>query len=154
MKSRSDASARVGRDSGGAVIDRPTVVVDASALAKLFLDEAESPAFRAWRDEQIQAGTRFEAPDLLGYEIAHIVSKVLKVQVPGEDSFAGLVRRTVEGIVLHRAFAEIGDFVGEASAYDASYLAVASAMSSPLVTYDRDLQRAARKHGIKVLAPA
>jgi predicted nucleic acid-binding protein len=128
-------------------------VLDANALAKLFLDESESKAFRAWRNGQVEAGARFAAPELLGYEIAHIVAKAFGPTI-GRDRFATLVRKPMEGIALHAAWHAVGDYLEDATAYDASYLATAAASGATLVTYDRELQRAAKQHAIAWEAPA
>jgi predicted nucleic acid-binding protein len=125
-------------------------VLDASAVAKLFLEEPESPAFRTWYRAQVRRGARFAAPGLLGYEVAQLVAKNVKVSAGG---FAARVRQPLEGIHLHPAFDTVGPFVGPLTAYDASYLATAATFGAILVSYDRALLRAAQAHAVPAEAP-
>lgn len=133
----------------GAAPIQADYVLDASALAKTFLDEPESPAFRAWYRERIGEGARLAAPDLLGYEIAHLMARNVGARGP----FRSRVRQAVEGIQLHPAFDAVGPYVDGLTAYDASYLATAAASGAVLVTYDRALVRAGKVHRVPVISP-
>lgn len=126
-------------------------VLDASALAKTFLDEKESEAFRAWYRRSIDEGGRFAAPDLLGYEVAHLVAKNHGIGSPA--AFAARVRLAVEGIHLRAAYDSVGPYVDGLTAYDASYLATAAELGAALVSYDRALLRASKAHGVASLSP-
>ncbi len=129
-------------------------VLDASAAAKLLLNEAESPAFRVWYIHQVEQGATFVAPDLLGYEVAQLVARNFKPPAGGNQGWFGAqVARVVSGINLHAAYQGVGPYVPDLTAYDASYLATASAFRASLVTYDKKMQRAARSRGIALVAP-
>lgn len=131
-------------------------VVDASAIAKLFLDEPESEAFRSWYLTEIEAGSLFAAPGLLEYEVAHLLARNLKPPA-GTDRTAWLAERHDEvlaGIVLdHRAARGSFRWTPAITGYDASYLAAAMAHGASLVTYDDLLLRQARKEGIRTHTP-
>ncbi len=128
-------------------------VLDASALSKLLFDESESQAFRAWWINQITVGARFAAPDLLGYEMAHVVARSLPpTKDPG--AFRRTLRILMEGIALHSTYEHVGPYVRELSAYDASYVAAAVELDTVLVSYDGPQQGVARRRGVVVESPA
>ncbi len=130
-------------------------VVDASALAKLFLDEPESKAFRTWYLAQIQLGAVFAAPGLLGYEVAHLMARNLDVPAKPKDWFAVRHDEALEGIVLHHQIARlIQPFARKLTGYDASYIALAVAEGAALVSYDRVLVREAGAHGVATVSPS
>ncbi|MHB8634318.1 MAG: PIN domain-containing protein [Thermoplasmatota archaeon] len=132
-------------------------VVDASALAKLFLDEPDSPAFRAWYLSEVQRGETFGAPSLLGYEIAHLISRNLKPPAGAKraDWLAQRHDEVMTGIALDEAGARRGcAMAGRLTGYDAAYLAVAAAGPACLVTYDRALVQEAKGQGLRVQSPA
>ncbi len=49
------------------------VTIDASCVAKLFLEEADSPTFRTWYRAMQYHGVKFRAPNLLVYELGNII---------------------------------------------------------------------------------
>lgn len=131
-------------------------VLDASALAKLFLDETESAAFREWYLAQVAARARFAAPSLLAYEIAHLLAQNLRP--PATARLAEWLEErhdeVMSGIILdedaaRRSFPWIGVLTG----YDASYLSTAVATRASLVSYDGALLKAAAKQGLKTHTP-
>lgn len=130
-------------------------VLDASAAAKLFLDEPESEAFRAWYVAEVAAGARFGAPSLLAYEVAHLLARNLKP--PSRDHAAWLAERLDEaltGIELDEgAAARVFQWTRALTAYDASYLAVAASTGATLVSYDRALIQEAARSGIPTRSP-
>lgn len=127
-------------------------VLDASALAKLVLDEDESAAFRRWYRERIAEGARFAAPGLLGYEMAELVARNVR-PAPSPQAFQALIRNLVEGVRLDPAFDAVGPYLLRTTAYDASYLATAAEAQAVLVTYDHALLRAAKAHSVPAEAP-
>ncbi|MEK6976313.1 MAG: type II toxin-antitoxin system VapC family toxin [Candidatus Thermoplasmatota archaeon] len=131
--------------------DPEPFVVDASAITKLFLDEPESVAFRTWYGDRAVAGSRMHSPELLGYEVANVLAKSRPEWAP--QDFSKALQAALGGIELSRSFLAVGAFLPDASAYDANYLAVARSTNAALVTYDRDLVRAAARHGIRVHIP-
>lgn len=131
-------------------------VVDASALAKLFLNEPESDAFRAWYLTEVQAGAKFAAPGLLAYEIAHLLGRNLKPPAPARAAewLAERHDEVMTGVALdegaaRRSFPWIGTLTG----YDASYLSTATATRASLVSYDEALLKAAARQGVKTHTP-
>ena len=119
-------------------------ILDASALAKEIVEEVESPRFRSWHDERLREGARVESCELLPYEMAQVGRRLGRYQ----DAV-----RLVEGMRLHRTFADLAPFLEILTAYDASYLAAAQALGATLVTYDAGMLDAAAKHGIAVVSP-
>ena len=131
-------------------------VLDASALAKLFLEEPESERFREWYVTEVHRGATFGAPGLVAYEVAHLLGK--KVTPPdGEDAASWLAQRhddVLDGIELdHRAPREVFAWMERLSGYDASYLAAAYAAAATLVSYDAALRKAAARAGVATVAP-
>lgn len=121
-------------------------VIDASALAKLVLDERESPAFRAWYRDCVSHGERLFAPDLLPYELANTLWRRLSdPRALPEDATRDIVRDALIHVDLdHEAWARIGPWRGRLTAYDAAYLSLAAAKGATLVTYDERLAAVAR----------
>lgn len=137
--------------------ERVDFVIDTSAVAKLFLDEPESGAFRAWYVAQIDAGATFGAPFLLGYEVAHLLARNLRPPA-GERAAGWLEARFDEamaGIALDEGAARAAlAWADGLTVYDASYLAAAASAAAGLVTYDAALARAAKRAGVETRAPA
>lgn len=131
-------------------------VLDASAVAKLFLDEPESAAFRSWYLQEVEAGAIFAAPSLLSYEVAHLLARNL-APPRGASAPEWLAERhddVLSGILLDEGAARrVFPWVGALTGYDASYLAVAVAARASLVTYDATLLKEARKQGVPTHTP-
>lgn len=126
-------------------------VMDASAAAKLFLNEPATPHFRAW---YVQVSLQTEgllAPSLLRYELGQILVR--------EDRRDAAKRRDVldqatAGLVFDdRTASAAFDHAPPLSFYDAAYLALALDAKAALVTYDRELLAAAKAAGCKTLSP-
>ena len=129
-------------------------VVDASAMAKVFVVEPETAYMRAWLDGALHSAARLHAPSLLLYELANVVAHVRpRLDYPGDDPARALVRETTGGIHIDPdAWARVDPWLDRLSAYDASYLALAVAKAATLVTYDRKLRAVAKDH-VPVLSP-
>ncbi len=124
---------------------RPLLVVDASVLAATLFAEPTSVDVRGW-----MSGHRLCAPVLLNLEIANIAHqkvrrKLMSIEAAHTalDEFEAIdlatyAVPTLEAFGLARHFG--------LSAYDAAYLWLASALGTPLATYDRQLGNAARIH--------
>lgn len=121
-------------------------VLDASALAKTFVREAESPAMLDWLDDVMRKGSRFHAPDLLAYELTQVVWRYrTTLRYAGDDPARAIVREATQGIDLdHDAWSRVDPYLDEVTAYDAAYLALAVAKGATLVTYDKNLKKAAQ----------
>ena len=125
--------------------------LDTSALAKLVVAEAETPALRAWVDQQ---GQPLVSSDLARTELARAVRRV----APDRMTQAQAVLDSVILLALPPAiFASAGrvDPI-ELRSLDAIHLAAALELGDDLdglVAYDERLQAAARLNGIAVLSP-
>ncbi len=135
-------------------------VVDAGVGIKLFLSEADSPLaealFESLADNPF---AQFFVPDLFFIECANILWKyVRRFQYPIHDAASDIesLRLLALDVVstadlLPKAFAIATKH--EITAYDACYVALASALGVPLITADRKLANRMIAHGfdIKVL---
>lgn len=129
-------------------------VVDASALAKTFLDEEHADAFRGFVKDAIEANTDLVAPTLISYEMGNIVAAQFPEAEPEEQGqiladALTLVRRTpIEAPTRVLGFADdAGSF------YDASYLWTARREEAQLVTYDEELALATEVHDVPLVQP-
>lgn len=117
------------------------VVVDASSLAAILFDEPAGPV-----TAERLAGCNLIAPSLLPYELANIARRKslaepdrateIAAQIRGYNGFAIQERRCSQSAVMALAL-EIG-----LSAYDASYLLLATQLGAELITLDWELERA------------
>lgn len=118
------------------------IVADSSAFVEILLDSGLSSTFQS---RLFGARQRVFAPHLVDLEI----SQVLRRHV-GNGSMTGVaagealedwlflpVTRMAHAPLLNRVF----ELRANASAYDASYLALAEALDAPLVTHDAKLSR-------------
>lgn len=119
---------------------RPPAVADCSVLAAVLFDERE-------RDEAVEAlaGKELCAPDLIDHELAsvavrksrHLTEQTI-VQAFRDLARLKLTRYRVEPQTQWRLAVQFN-----LSAYDAAYLALASELNAPLLTFDRRLGEAA-----------
>lgn len=126
-----------------------TYVVDASSLAKLFLEDEGYEAFRTWFGETVHRGDTLLAPRLLRYEIGNVVQREYG-QEPLDDRVEivteALRHLRFEDADLRDAFEAAGDL----TFYDAAYLALARKEGAPLVTADRRVADRATEIGLEV----
>jgi predicted nucleic acid-binding protein len=123
-------------------------VLDASAVALLFLDQPRSTEFESWYHERRKSRCRFFAPDLLPYELANILHRErgATTDAKNPDYLVQIVRDATQGIVLETdSWTRTWSWAGTLSAYDAAYAALADAKDATLVTYDEGLTKAAMK---------
>jgi len=119
------------------------IVVDASALVELLL-ETDSGAVVARRLSE--AGYDGGAPHLLDVEVAHALRRLeQQEELTAARAFDALqdlhdfpLRRYPHDLLLPR----IWELRRNVTAYDATYIALAEALDSPLLTCDRRLARA------------
>lgn len=125
-------------------------VVDASAVAKLFLDEPESMSFRDWWYASLGAGAPFYAPSLMRFEVGNLVVRNLKAldatqrRRAWREALAGV---TWDDDAVPAAFEHTS---GGLTFYDAAYVALAAARKASLVTFDDEMARVARAEGVKL----
>lgn len=126
-------------------------VLDASAVAKLFLNEVHSDALRDWFFERRLAGDELLAPPLLPFEIGHTIHVGLgRSGAEGRDVLDAALR----GIKLvGSALGDSFDLLDSCTFYDAAYVALAIRAKSPLVTYDERMRRLGRRLGVSAVSP-
>jgi predicted nucleic acid-binding protein len=120
------------------------LLVDANVVAYLLIQGDKTPQARdLWAMDR-----DWHAPRLLAYELANVFAQLVRQQaisleagIAGLEGAAGLVRLHEQEHSVARIL-EIASKL-HVSAYDASYLAAAEALGTPLVTEDRRLLRAA-----------
>jgi predicted nucleic acid-binding protein len=117
-------------------------VVDASAIGAVLFAEAAGDRVAA----QLH-GARLVAPALLGYELASVCLKKMRVNPEQRAGFLAMFLSWGEmGIELvdieHSGVLSVAEKFGLTS-YDASYLWLAQRLNAELVTLDRRLARAA-----------
>ena len=131
------------------------IVVDASAAFDAVV--GQDPLGRA--SKRLAAEDELIAPYLIDVEFLHALRRSVLGGVLGLDR-ASDARNDFADLVLarypHEPFIDrIWDLRGALSAYDASYLALAEAISIPLVTCDRGLATVAKRTvAVELFAPA
>ena len=139
----------------------PSVVVDASVVVALYVEEPASVSARDALITALAGGARLHAPDLLLIEAANAFWKrVSREELDSQDAIAAIEDLSnVSDITLHRLE---GDLVVPAlsialseglTAYDAAYVALASHLEAVLVSCDRKLIPGAEKAGIRSVQP-
>jgi len=124
--------------------------VDASALAKLILDEPGSDAMRRWYVESERAVTS---------RVGVVEAYRAAARRPHDPAHLDLILRSIEIVEFDAAIAKSAVSVGPPAlkTLDAIHLASALAMLNELdafVTYDNRLAEAGRAIGLPVIAPA
>jgi predicted nucleic acid-binding protein len=129
----------------------PAYYVDSSALVKLIVLEAESPALRRWIDET--------SADLIASDLAR--AEVLRAtrRVGGDVVLARDVLDSIELVALDRSMFDAAGRLDPdvLRTPDALHLVAALALGDDLagmVTYDDRMAYAAISHGIAALAPS
>jgi predicted nucleic acid-binding protein len=123
------------------------IVVDASAVLEVLL---HTPLGAAIESRMLGAGETLHAPHLLDIEIVQVVRRfTIAAEIEAEraqsalDDFIALpIWRHPHGLLLPRVWALRDNF----TAYDAAYVALAEVLDATLLTHDRRLAAAARRH--------
>lgn len=126
------------------------VVIDASALATLLFDEPSAERVETAADEVF-----LYAPSLLPYELASVACKKIERHPDREPGLlAALDLLTSMRIDLVAVPPEDLARLAAASglsAYDAAYFWLARRLGASLLTLDRSLSAAAKRHGVPCL---
>lgn len=113
------------------------IVVDASAALSALL--TEGPARRLLRDEQLCC------PHLVDSEVASGLRRGVRVKrLPAEAAWAALQawrRLAVHRFPIHPLLDRVWQLRDNLTAYDATYVALAESLDSPLATADARLSR-------------
>lgn len=122
-------------------------VVDASALVALLLDPGALPVLA----DGLRAGaTAYLAPALCDIEVASAFRNLERrgavTERRARAGLAVLADLPVERVDHRSLLPRILDLRQNFSAYDAAYVALAEALAAPLVTRDRRLAQAVRRH--------
>lgn len=124
--------------------------LDSSALVKLVLAEAESPAL----EHHLGARSHSVSCALVYVEVVRAVRR------QGSDAIAGARRllATIDLIELDEPLLHTAsDIEADLRSLDAIHVAAALSLGEDLdelITYDRRMARAAEDHGLAVVAPA
>lgn len=139
---------------GAALVAR--AVVDANALLVLVLND-DRQQLVAEAVSRLDGDQPIHGPYLLVSEVANALHRAVRVGVISRQD-AGLAARELDrsGIVLYRPPSIAGllstvEELGQASAYDATYVALATSLRAPLLTLDQRLARSAEAHGLTLL---
>jgi len=127
-----------------------TLVVDASALVELTGPRAEAIAAMLGR-------RHLDAPEIITLEIAQILRREVRLERRTGTEAGAAMRWILDhpGITTHQHRAlgwRVWSLRDNFTAYDASYVALAELLDSPLVTIDRHLARVATRY-VDVIVP-
>jgi predicted nucleic acid-binding protein len=128
-------------------------VLDSSALAKTFLDEAESAGFRRWLRDRLDAGEPLLSPTLVPYELGETVRQKKAGSPEDRARIVETASRIVQLVGHEALLAEAFRHTLKLSFYDSAFVALSRAVGATLVTFDGALARAARACGVAVLSP-
>jgi predicted nucleic acid-binding protein len=108
---------------------------------------------RGW----IEAGEELHAPDLLPYEVANALTRLVVAGMFPRERLAEAWRAVLAVPIVYHPLADDGDRVidlalrlGRQSAYDAAYLILAEGLGADLWTFDGPLARNASGLGLPV----
>jgi predicted nucleic acid-binding protein len=137
------------------------VVVDATVLVVLVVDDPRAPSASLLMEEWLDAGETIHAPALAPYEVASALTRLvdggLLPAVRLGEAWAGLMALPVDyhrindgGERVVRIALELGR-----SAHDAAYLALAQDLDADFWTLDRSLARNAGSsaHRVRLVEP-
>jgi len=114
-------------------------VVDASALLEVLLRTGASEAIEA----RLFSGETLHAPHVLDLEVAQVLRRYERAgDLDGgraAQALDDLVSFRIERYPHHLFLPRVWSLRGNATAYDACYLALAEALDAPLLTRDRRL---------------
>jgi predicted nucleic acid-binding protein len=126
------------------------IVVDASALLEVLLRTEAAPAVEA----RLFSGDTLHAPHLLDLEVAQVLRRYERAgelsDARAREALTDLAAVRIERYPHEPFLPRIWALRGNATAYDACYLALAEALDAALVTRDRRLA-GVPGHGARVV---
>jgi predicted nucleic acid-binding protein len=136
------------------------IVVDASVMAALYVDEPLSEAARAALVSSREAGDELHAPDLLLIECASALWKRVGRGELDRDSAMTAIKAlsTLDGLDLHPLDQQLVPpalslaIAHSLTAYDAAYLALAVQLGGTVISADRRFVEGASRAGLPVTA--
>jgi len=136
-----------------------SIVLDASALVKLVVEEPGSAEIRRIVREALARGSSINVPDIALAEALNALWKHrVLIQDLDEEGFRGAVKDLLalwRRLAVHRSESLAPRAVEIAverrvTVYDALYLALAESTNSTLLTFDGELKGVARSIGVAV----
>ena len=127
------------------------LVVDASVAAKWSIPEADSDKAVMLRNRHVEGVLALMAPDLFVYEVANAL--VYHPELSVEEMIEDIKALCMIGVELVPPSSELVSSIAEkarlatVSVYDSSYLTLAEALATNLVTADRKLYDKVKKEG-------
>lgn len=123
------------------------IVVDASALLEVLLRTSRAEAIE---NRFFDGAEPLHSPHLLDVEIAQVIRRftmlgeldALRAQAALDDAADFPIHRHSHGFLLRKVW----DLRANFTAYDATYVALAETLEATLLTHDRRLAAAARRH--------
>ncbi len=134
----------------------PVIIVDANLLVALVYEHRHAEEVSAQMRRWIAGGTELHAPELLRYEVANSLTRlVVAGELAREDLPAAWEHLAAQPVVHHplaegHRAAEVALRLDRSSAYDAAYLILSESLGAPLYTLDGKLARNARGNGFDV----
>jgi predicted nucleic acid-binding protein len=131
-----------------------TLIIDASVAVKWFIPEPDSGKATKLRDRHIDGSLTLMAPDLLIYEVANALT--YHPELTAEDIKEDIEALFMLDLDLIQPSSELAASAAEdarrhrITLYDSSYLALAEATSSPLVTADTKLHSQTRNTNLVI----
>jgi len=128
------------------------IVVDASAILEILLN---TRAAGRVANRLFAAGETLHAPHVLDLEVAQVLRRYAAAgsltATRGSEALADFADLPLDRYAHHLFLDRIWELRHNLTAYDAAYVALAEALSAPLVTRDAALARAAHRARIEVL---
>ena len=130
-------------------------VIDASVAVKWFLDVAHTRAALALQSDFIEGRLTLRVPSLFPYEVLNALTFSRRFRNPELiEAARDLDRSDIVTVPLSGAYFEQTVAVSlqnRITIYDASYVALAAALDSPLFTADDTLLRLGRKGDVRTI---
>lgn len=119
------------------------IVIDASVVAELV---TRAPGAAVATERVLALREELHAPHLLDLEVTSVLRRAVAARL-ASPAAAATALATLIALPIHRhgheeLLARIWQLRGNLTLYDAAYVALAEALSVPLVTFDGDLARA------------